>query len=60
MPNGLFAKTRVGVIGCDRFARAVHLPILRRLLGVELTALAEPDPHRRQDAGRCVPTAPIP
>lgn len=48
---------RVGVIGCGWFAQAVHLPILRRLPEVELIALAEPDPDRRQEARRCVPAA---
>ncbi|NOS77593.1 MAG: Gfo/Idh/MocA family oxidoreductase [Nitrospira sp.] len=48
---------RVGVIGCGWFAQAVHLPILRRLSGVELIALAEPDSDRRQAASRWVPTA---
>lgn len=48
---------RVGLIGCGWFARAVHLPILRRLPEVELIALAEPDPDRRQEARSCVPAA---
>lgn len=48
---------RVGVIGCGWFAQAVHLPNLRCLPGVELIALAEPDPNRRQEASRCAPAA---
>jgi len=48
---------KVGIIGCGWFAQAVHLPILRRLPEVELIALAEPDPDRRQEASRCVPAA---
>jgi len=47
----------VGVIGCGWFAQAVHLPNLRCLPGVELIALADPDPDRRQEASRCVPAA---
>lgn len=34
---------KVGVIGGGWFTQAVHLPILSRLLRVELIALAEPD-----------------
>ncbi|MDP3093086.1 MAG: Gfo/Idh/MocA family oxidoreductase [Nitrospira sp.] len=47
----------VGLVGCGWFAQAVHLPILRRLPGVKLAALAEPDPDRRREASRCVPAA---
>ena len=50
-------RIKVGLIGCGWFAQAVHLPILRRLPEVELIALAEPDPDRRQEARRCVPAA---
>ena len=50
---------KVGVIGCGRFAQAVHLPNLRGLPGAELVALAEPDPNRRQEASRCVPAATV-
>ena len=50
---------KVGVLGCGRFAQAVHLPNLRGLPGAELVALAEPDPNRRQEASRCVPAATV-
>jgi len=43
---------KIGVVGCGWFAQAVHIPLLSRLPGVELAALSEPDPHRRQEAGR--------
>ncbi len=48
---------RVGLIGCGWFAQAVQLLILRRLPEVELIALAEPDPVRRKEVRRCVPSA---
>jgi len=48
---------RVGLIGCGRIAQWVHLPILTRLPGVELTALAEPDPERRSAAAARAPGA---
>ncbi|MGI9112564.1 MAG: Gfo/Idh/MocA family protein [Gaiellaceae bacterium] len=48
---------RVGVIGCGSIARAVHLPVLRRLTGVALTALADPDPTALEAARRATPGA---
>lgn len=47
----------IGLIGCGWLARQVHLPILRRLPDVDLIALAEPDPDRRQEARHCFPAA---
>ena len=41
---------RVGLIGCGRIARAVHLNILKSMRGVELVALAEVDQKNREKA----------
>ena len=51
------AALKVGMIGCGSIARSVHLPILTGMPNVELIALAEPDPQRRTEAGRCAPGA---
>jgi predicted dehydrogenase len=48
---------KVGLIGCGRIAQLVHLGILTHLPDVELVALAEPDPQRREEAGRRAPAA---
>lgn len=48
---------KVGLIGCGRIAKLVHLNILTRLPDVELVALAEPDPQRREEASRRAPAA---
>lgn len=48
---------RVGLLGCGRIARMYHLPILARATGVELAALADPDPERLASAGAAVPGA---
>ncbi|MDQ3685165.1 MAG: Gfo/Idh/MocA family oxidoreductase [Acidobacteriota bacterium] len=53
------AKLRVGLIGCGRIAQLVHLPLLMRLPEVELAALAESDPARREEAARRAPRAAI-
>lgn len=48
---------KVGLIGGGRIAQLVHLKILTRLPDVELVALAEPDPQRREEALRRAPAA---
>jgi predicted dehydrogenase len=47
----------VGVLGCGRIGAGVHLGALARMRGVEVRALAEPDPERRRDAARLAPAA---
>jgi predicted dehydrogenase len=51
------SRLRLGLLGCGRIALSIHLPILTKLRGVEVAALAEPDPRRRQEAARRVPGA---
>lgn len=48
---------RVGLIGCGHIAQLVHLNILTQLPGVDLVALAEPDPQRRKETARRGPAA---
>jgi predicted dehydrogenase len=48
---------KVGLIGCGALAQRVHLNLLRRLPGVSLVALAEPDAERRAAAARLAPAA---
>jgi myo-inositol 2-dehydrogenase/D-chiro-inositol 1-dehydrogenase len=48
---------RVGAIGCGSIARAVHLPVLTRMTGVVITALADPDQASLAAAGRLAPNA---
>jgi len=50
-------KLKVGLIGCGHIAQTVHLKILARLPGVELVALAETDPGRREKARLLAPGA---
>jgi len=47
----------VGLMGCGRIAGLVYLNILRRLPGVRLTAIAEPETAQREMARRSAPQA---
>ncbi len=48
---------RLGLIGCGRIARAVHLPILQRISGAQIVALAEPIESSRVAAAELAPGA---
>lgn len=43
---------RLGLLGCGAIATSVHLRVLLRLDGVEVVALADPDPVARERARR--------
>ena len=47
----------IGIIGCGRIAQAVHIPILMRLRGARITALADPDATRLSQASALAPHA---
>ena len=49
-PSTGMAPLRIGVIGCGRIARGIHLPVLARLAGVRIAAIAEPDEGSRTAA----------
>ncbi len=36
-------RINLGLIGCGRIARLVHLPAIRKLKGVKLTAVSDTD-----------------
>jgi predicted dehydrogenase len=42
---------KLGLVGCGEVTRFKHLPALRRIDGVELVAVADLDPQRRDAAG---------
>lgn len=48
---------RVGLLGCGRIAQLFHGPILARLPGVRLVALADPDPASRRSVAAVAPGA---
>lgn len=48
---------RIGVLGCGQIALGTHLPILTRLAGVEIAAMAEPDLRLRGKAADLAPEA---
>ena len=47
----------IGLLGCGRIASAVHLPVLDRSRGVDLVAVADPDPRARERARRATGAA---
>lgn len=51
------APLRIGLIGCGRIARLVHLGALRAAAGVRLVALADPDRERLHEAAQAAPGA---
>jgi predicted dehydrogenase len=48
---------RVGLLGCGRIARLSHLPVLTRLQGIELAAIAEQDTGSREACRGLAPRA---
>lgn len=46
---------RLGLAGCGRLAEAGYVPALAGLPGVELVAVADPDPARREAVGPALP-----
>jgi len=51
------SSLKLGLIGCGRIAQLVHINALRQLPDVELAAVAECDPKRREEASRRAPKA---
>ena len=51
------APLRLGVIGCGQIARAIHLPVLRRISEARIVALAEPVDASRAAAAALAPGA---
>jgi predicted dehydrogenase len=48
---------KVAVVGCGRIALSVHLPNLRTLRDVSVSAIVDPDPKRRERALQLCPQA---
>jgi len=48
---------QVGVIGCGSISTVAHIPLLTKIKGVRVLAIADPDPHRLDVAHRIAPGA---
>ena len=48
---------RIAVVGCGRVARRIHLPNLRNLREVTVSAVVDPDPKQRAQAVAICPDA---
>ncbi|HET7289752.1 MAG TPA: Gfo/Idh/MocA family oxidoreductase [Thermodesulfobacteriota bacterium] len=53
----MMQNVSIGLIGCGRIANLVYLNILRRMPGLRLAAIAEPDGVKRERAGSAAPQA---
>lgn len=53
------SRLRIGLIGCGRIAQRFHLPVLATLEGVQLAAVAESDPSRREACRNLAPKVPL-
>jgi predicted dehydrogenase len=51
------ATQRIGVIGCGTLARSAHIPILSKMKGVRVVALADRNPDALALAAKLVPDA---
>jgi predicted dehydrogenase len=49
------APARIALAGCGRIAERGYLPAFRRAAGVELRAVADPDPARREQVAASLP-----
>lgn len=50
-------ELRIAIAGCGALARSVHIPLLARMPGVRITAIADTDGDALESAGRSVPGA---
>ncbi len=50
-------EAAIGVIGCGDVAQAVHLPLLTKMNGVRIAAIADRDSRRLEEAARLAPQA---
>jgi predicted dehydrogenase len=51
------SPVNVGIAGCGHIATVAHIPLLRRMRGVNVSAVADPDPERLDHAARLAPGA---
>jgi predicted dehydrogenase len=57
MTRAVGADVRIGVIGCGAIAQTVHVPVLKRVRGARVVAVADPSSAAREVAASLVPDA---